>query len=93
MQSMHAGEVREMKDIYSTIAVGAALVLLFSNNAYAYLDPGTGSMLLQGLIAAVAGGALVIRVYWGKWKSLFTSSKNAARKPNAEVAATKNTSK
>ena len=85
---------RTMKDVYSTIAVGAVLVLFFSKNAYAYLDPGTGSMLLQGLIAAVAGGLVVMRAYWGKWRSLFTSSKNAAKKTNAEVAATeKNTSK
>ena len=82
-----------MKNVYSTIAVGAALVLLFSKNAYAYLDPGTGSMLLLGLIAAVAGGALVMRAHWGKWKSLFTSSKNATKKPNTEVTATENTSK
>ena len=82
-----------MKDVYATIAVGAALVFSFPNNAYAYLDPGTGSMLLQGCIAAVAGGLLIMRAYWSKWKSLCTSSKKAAKKPQAEVTATENTSK
>jgi len=90
---MQAGEARGMKHVYLTTAVGAALVLSISKNAYAYLDPGTGSMLLQGFIAAVAGGLLVMRAYWGKWKSLCTSSKKAAKKPNAEVAATENTPK
>jgi hypothetical protein len=87
------GEARDMKNVYPTTAIGAALVLFFATNAYAYLDPGTGSMLLQGLIAAVAGGALIMRAHWGKWKSLFTTSKKAAKKPNAEVAATEDTSK
>lgn len=32
--------------------------------AYAYLDPGTGSLLVQGLIAAIAGGLVFVR---GKW--------------------------
>lgn len=34
--------------------------------AHAYLDPGTGSILLQGLIGAVAGALVVIRLYWAR---------------------------
>jgi hypothetical protein len=37
----------------------------------AYLDPGTGSIMIQGLIAAFAGGALVVKLYWRKIKRLF----------------------
>ena len=45
------------------------ITLLFSTeSAYAYLDPGTGSMLLQGLIAAIAAGLVVIKLYWYKVK-------------------------
>ena len=36
--------------------------------AHAYLDPGTGSILLQGLVAAVAGGLVALRLYWSKVK-------------------------
>jgi hypothetical protein len=36
--------------------------------AHAYLDPGTGSILLQGLIAAIAGGLVAARLYWSKVK-------------------------
>ncbi len=46
------------------------ITLLFSTeSAYAYLDPGTGSMLLQGLIAAIAAGLVVIKLYWHKVKA------------------------
>jgi len=31
-----------------------------------YLDPGSGSFLIQLLIAALLGGAFVIRSYWEK---------------------------
>lgn len=31
------------------------LFIVFMNQAYAYLDPGTGSILLQGLIAGIGG--------------------------------------
>lgn len=60
--------------------LGKALVLaiiLFgasSAPAYAYLDPGTGSMILQALIGAAAAGVTVISVYWQKVKA-FVSEK------------------
>ena len=38
--------------------------------ANAYLDPGTGSMLIQGLIAGVASLALVLKLYWHRLLAL-----------------------
>lgn len=39
--------------------------------AFAYLDPGAGSMLIQGLIGAVAAAFVVGRLYWYKIKTFF----------------------
>jgi hypothetical protein len=39
--------------------------------AHAYIDPGTGSLVLQGLIAAVAAAGVVIRGYWYRIKGWF----------------------
>ncbi len=36
-----------------------------------YLDPGSGSFLIQLLIAALLGGAFVIRSHWGKILDFF----------------------
>jgi hypothetical protein len=36
-----------------------------------YLDPGSGSFLLQLAIAALLGLAVAFRAYWGKIKSWF----------------------
>lgn len=36
------------------------------SSAHAYLDPGTGSIILQGIIAALAAGAVFIKIYWHK---------------------------
>ena len=36
-----------------------------------YLDPGSGSFLLQLAIAALLGLAVALRAYWGKIKSWF----------------------
>ena len=39
--------------------------------AYAYLDPGTGSMALQLLLGGVAGAAVVGNLYWQRIKAFF----------------------
>lgn len=39
--------------------------------ALAYIDPGTGSFLVQALVAAVAGIAVTSRAYWGKIRVFF----------------------
>ena len=48
-----------------------ALLLALPLDAAAYIDPGTGSLILQGLIAAFAAAAFVIRGYWYRIKALF----------------------
>jgi len=40
----------------------------------AYLDPGTGSFVIQAVVAGLAGAAVTLRLYWGKIKGLFGSS-------------------
>ena len=52
-------------------AVFFAVLLAWIAPAYAYLDPATGSILLQGLIAGVAGLVVVLRLYWQRIKALF----------------------
>lgn len=39
--------------------------------AYAYLDPGTGSMLLQLLLGSAAGALVIGKLYWTRIKSFF----------------------
>ena len=60
--------------LFTAIYFLAALSVLFfsSEEAQAYLDPGTGSILLQGLLAAVAGALVTLKLYWYRIKSFFT---------------------
>ncbi|MGH8669590.1 MAG: hypothetical protein ACREUN_03475 [Burkholderiales bacterium] len=50
-------------------ALMAAGLSLWAAPAYAYLDPTTGSILLQGLLAGVAGVMVVGRLYWTRLKA------------------------
>ena len=49
----------------------ALLVVAHAPQAHAYLDPGTGSILLQGILAVVAGTAVTLKLYWAKLKEIF----------------------
>lgn len=50
------------------------LIIFFSSSApaFAYLDPGTGSMLLQGLIGTIAAVATAGSLYWHRIKMFFS---------------------
>ena len=37
----------------------------------AYIDPGAGSFLIQALVAAAAGIAVTVRLYWTRLRRLF----------------------
>jgi len=42
-----------------------------TTSAHAYLDPGTGSMILQGIIASIAVGLGFFWTFWYKVKLFF----------------------
>jgi hypothetical protein len=46
-------------------------VLLWVDDAQAYIDPGTGGLLIQSLIAAFVGGFFLIKGYLNKLKTIF----------------------
>jgi hypothetical protein len=58
-------------------AMAAVFMGIFTHSAYAYLDPGTGSMILQVLLGGVAGLALVGRLYWHKLLLFLGARKDA----------------
>jgi len=49
-----------------------------------YLDPGSGSFLIQLLLAAVLGMGVAARIYWAKIKSLFGGKKPEPTQPTEE---------
>tara|TARA_B110000971_G_scaffold174980_1_gene180093 strand:- start:262 stop:474 length:213 start_codon:yes stop_codon:yes gene_type:complete len=46
----------------------ALLILCISTKAYAYLDPGAGSSILQLILAFLAGLGTFLSLYWSKFK-------------------------
>lgn len=58
--------------VKKSIPVASLLALVFvSGDSYAYFDPGTGSILIQGLIATIAATGVVARMYWHRFVTFF----------------------
>ena len=72
----------KMRKVVQILAISALSVGCVAP-AHAYLDPGTGSMLLQGLIGGIAAGAAVIGLYWQRVKGYIASRKEPST-PSSE---------
>lgn len=55
------------------IALLVAFYFLFPRRVYAYLDPGTGSYVLQLIMAGLLGVAFLAKVYWRNVKAFLSN--------------------
>ena len=55
-------------------------LLLWANNAFAYLDPGTGSIIIQSSIAAIVAVFYAVKTYWYSIKSYLSSKLSFSKK-------------
>jgi hypothetical protein len=53
------------------LIVFALFYLMFPQRVYAYIDPGTGSYILQLLVATLLGGLFALKLGWNKIMTLF----------------------
>ncbi len=65
----------------SRLTVLTALTWLAASPAYAYLDPGTGSILVQALLAGLAVASAAVAAFWTRIRQLF------ARRPRPDPPA------
>jgi len=61
--------------IFCYIGVSSIIFLLLTLPAYAYIDPGTGSFLIQVIISMLVSAVIGIKLFWTriklKFKALF----------------------
>lgn len=63
-----------MNILYS-LSVIASVFFLPPEDRHLYLDPGSGSFILQLAIATLLGGIFVLKAYWQKLLNLFRKDK------------------
>ena len=68
------------------LVLPAVFLILFlslkSSPAHAYLDPGSISLILQAIIAAIAGGLMTVKYWYWRVLRLFGRKKESERTEN-----------
>ena len=58
----------KIKEIHCVVF---SMTVLVPSTAFAYLEPGTGSMIVQLLLGGLAGLVVVLKMYWERLRALF----------------------
>jgi len=61
------------RKLYYSLILIVTLQFVLLQNAFAYLDPGTGSYVFQVLAATLIGGLFAIKIFWQKIKDFFVN--------------------
>ena len=78
-QDFESGETAGRSNLAGSVAgwlmritgLAAILVLARPTDAWAYIDPSTGSYLLQMLLAGILAAAFAIRIFWHNLRLFF----------------------
>ncbi len=80
-----------MKRFVDFSFIVAVISVVFVRPAHAYLDPGTASLILQGIIGSIAAAGFVFRSYLYKLVSIFrdrSAIENATDMDNTKTVTT-----
>ena len=59
-------------DLRNMVILTVILILCSVSKAHAYIDPGTGSYIIQVVIGVLLGAAYALKVYWEKVRAYFS---------------------
>lgn len=58
-----------MKSIFiPTILMVFSIPGLFISEAFAYIDPGSGSIVIQAIVGILVGAGITVKIYWHQFK-------------------------
>lgn len=63
--------MKRLSNLATALAALALFFLCFPPRAYAYLDLGTGSLLVQILVAFLLGAGVAIKLFWKNIRAFF----------------------
>ncbi len=66
--------------------IAVVLGIAFASPSYAYLDPGTGSIILQSVLAGIAVAMGLLRFYWHRFKAFLANLVGSSSVQQGETA-------
>ena len=62
-----------VQKLLNVVVLAGFCLLMSERSAHAYLEAGTGAMILQVLLGGIAGVWVITRLYWRRFLALFSS--------------------
>jgi hypothetical protein len=69
----------QAKRTLQSLVVVLVVCLVVPGSAHAYLDPASGSILLQVLLGGLAGGVVVLKLFWHRIRGFFGGGAGGGR--------------
>jgi hypothetical protein len=60
--------MKHQRSLVEAVVGAALLFLIFAEQADAYIDPGSGSYILQLILAGLLGAGVAVKIYWKRIK-------------------------
>lgn len=73
--------MRSEPNLASVLFAVVCLSLVSIDGAHAYIDPGTGSYILQLLIGGSVAAVFLVKMYWQKLLAVFSKNNTNTNKP------------
>ena len=61
------------RNVASVLLLAAVIIIMSAGPVYAYIDPGTGSMVLQIVIGGMLACMFGIKMFWRRIKTMISS--------------------
>ena len=60
--------MKYQRNFVEAVVAAALLFLILAEQADAYIDPGSGSYILQLILAGLLGAGVAVKIYWKRIK-------------------------
>ena len=71
--------------IFDIVIPAIAILLLLPQAAYAYLDPGTGALIVQVVAGVILGAIVTFKLWWSRLVGLFRKRGENAEEDKTEL--------
>lgn len=69
-----------MKGFFQLLAIATFILLVTAQTSYAYIDPGSGSMVMMAILGFFAAVGFTLRKYFYRIRGLFGGGKSGSEK-------------
>lgn len=64
--------------------VSFCVIFFFPKTSYGYIDPGTGSLIIQIIVGFVLSIGLGVKIFWSKIKAFFSKTSKKTKSESLE---------